>query len=154
MSAAEKLRARLAELKAQKTPQETPQVTGNGCAAPPLEETKESKEKTTESIESIEYTSVVTTEGIDTTALPFKNMLLELEEKLNNRVENFPYLLRDVHQHLRKDPEIVTILTDEEIGLVIRGLKTMTGTILGTTTAAKKTGGRAKKSMPVTADML
>lgn len=137
-TAAERLRARLAAVRKEKQLGEAP---------PQTPEQPEQQEQPTP-------TSVVSTDNIPDEAVSFKNMLLELEDKLNNRVDNFPYLLRDIHQHLRRDPEIVTVLSDEEIGLIIRGIKTMTGTVLGTSATAKKTGGRSKKSMPVTADML
>lgn len=127
-------------------------------AAMKLEKGKTEAEQTPEQIpdtpDTPEYISVVSTEGMEGAAIGFKNMLLELEDKLNSRIDNFPYLLRDIHQHLRKDPEVVTVLTDEEIGLIVRGLKTMTGTILGVETKATGAGTRAKKKMPVTADML
>lgn len=141
-TAAERLRARLAAVRKEKQMSEAP--------------VSEAPQQTPEPEQPIQPApaSVVSTDNIPDEAVGFKNMLLELEDKLNNRVDNFPYLLRDIHQHLRRDPEIVTVLSDEEIGLIVRGIKTMTGTVLGTTAAAKKTGGRAKKSMPVTADML
>lgn len=138
MSAADKLRARLAAIKSEKVASTQPE--------------KALEPEPSEQSESPQPTSVVSTEGLEGSAISFKNMLLELEEKLNNRVDNFPYLLRDIHKHCRQDPEVVTILTDEEIGLITRGLKTMAGTILGVET--KATGKKTTKKMPVTADML
>lgn len=139
-TATERLRAKLAAIRKEKQLGEAP------VSEAPSPEVSQPEQPTP--------SSVVSTDNIPDEAVGFKNMLLELEDKLNNRVDNFPYLLRDIHQHLRRDPEIVTVLSDEEIGLIIRGIKTMTGTVLGTTATAKKTGGRSKKSMPVTADML
>ena len=47
----------------------------------------------------------------------------------------------------------MTVLTDAEVGLIAKGLRTMTGAVIGT--AAKTTTGRAKKvKVPITADQL
>lgn len=57
-----------------------------------------------------------------------------------------PVLLRDIHTILRKDPEIVTILSEEEIGTIISGLKEVAKVDI-TTSAVKKAGTKTLKSL-------
>ena len=52
------------------------------------------------------YVSVVNTEGVEGSVLEFKNKLLELEQKLSERVDNFPYLLRDIHHQLSRESSL------------------------------------------------
>lgn len=54
---------------------------------------------------------------------PIKMQLAELQDALEQRVPEFKTILRDIHGKLRADPEIVTLLTDEEIGGILTGLK-------------------------------
>lgn len=54
---------------------------------------------------------------------PIKMQLAELEQALNEKLPGFKTILRDIHTKLRQDPAIVTLLTDEEIGGIIAGLK-------------------------------
>lgn len=64
-----------------------------------------------------------------------------------------PILLREIHNHLRKDPELVTIISEEEIGMIVNGLKIQTNTELATTTTKKAgTAGEKAKLKKITAD--
>lgn len=54
---------------------------------------------------------------------PIKMQLAELEAALNDKQPGFKTILRDIHTKLRQDPAIVTLLTDEEIGGILAGLK-------------------------------
>jgi len=70
-----------------------------------------------------------------------RNSLLEMEEELNSLTPNLPNLLRTIHTQLKKDPEIVTILSEEECSILVRGLKEHTKIELAT---------KAMKSKPRT----
>lgn len=75
--------------------------------------------------------------------------MVELEEKLNKNLPGFETILRDIHLHCGKDPECVTILTDEEIGIILQGLNRVGGEVV--TVTAKST---TKKKAPIVAGML
>lgn len=75
--------------------------------------------------------------------------MVELEEKLNKNLPGFETILRDIHLHCGKDPECVTILTDEEIGIILQGLNRVGGEVV--TVSAKST---TKKKAPIVAGML
>jgi hypothetical protein len=53
---------------------------------------------------------------------------------------------------LRNDPELVTTLDEEGIGIIVRGLQIQTKTEL-VTQAVKDTSGRKKKSAALSTDM-
>jgi hypothetical protein len=44
-----------------------------------------------------------------------------------------PTLLREIHTALRKQPENVVILSEEEIGIIVTGLEVQTNTFLAQT---------------------
>jgi len=58
--------------------------------------------------------------------------LTEMEEQLNTTTPNLATLLRTIHTQLKKDPEIVTILTEEECNILMSGLKEFTKIELAT----------------------
>lgn len=95
--------------------------------------------------------TVVSTD-CDHSLLPFKEKLMQLEEALNLDSPGFAYKLRDVHQAMAKQPDVVTILSEDEIALVVKGLSKMKGVVLGTET--KSSGGRSRKTKVLTSDMI
>lgn len=75
--------------------------------------------------------------------LPESNQVLDslasLESALLNLHPTLPSLLQQILKHLKNDPAIVTILTPEQIGVIVRSLKQQTNTeIIATTTKGKK----------------
>ena len=54
--------------------------------------------------------------------------IAQLDAALNAKVPNFTGILRSIHSHLKKDPEIVTLMTPEECNKVVEGLKEQTHT--------------------------
>lgn len=84
----------------------------------------------------------------------------DLQNKLLSAHPEMPILLRKIHTKLKADPEIVTLLNEEEIATVISGLKEVTNVQFATSAkkpAAKKStaAGRLSsilKSSGVTAD--
>ncbi len=71
--------------------------------------------------------------------------LAQMEEALLSDTPNIATLLRTIHQQLKKDPEIVTILSEEECGILVSGLKEHTAIEISTK-ALKKTGTKSLKA--------
>lgn len=80
---------------------------------------------------------------------PLALEMAELQQQLENNVPGFANKLRDIHVKLRNDPNIVTLLTDEEIGVIVAGLEKHTNVQI-VAPAAIKASKRAAKT-PVTA---
>ena len=76
-------------------------------------------------------------------AFTIREKLATLETALQDAVPGIATLLRDIHTSLKKDPDVVTLLSEEECGILVAGLKKQTSTEIST--AALKTG--AKKSL-------
>lgn len=70
--------------------------------------------------EPIEYTN--------TQAYQIQEKLARLEDALNTSTPGIATLLRDIHSNLKKDPDIVTLLSDEDCAILVRGLKKQTST--------------------------
>ena len=73
-------------------------------------------------------------------AFALKEKVASLEASLLSAHPSMGTLLRDIHQALRKQPENVTLMTEEEIAIIVRGLERQTQTYLADTTTkgAKK----------------
>lgn len=81
-------------------------------------------------------------------AYEIKEKLASLEEALLAGTPNMPTLLRDIHKGLKADSDIVTILSEEECSILVRGLKKQTATEIATT-ATKKKDTKAMNKMTV-----
>ena len=57
-----------------------------------------------------------------------KEKLAELESLLIAQNPNISVVLRDAHKILKADPDLVTILSEEECSILVRGLKKQTQT--------------------------
>jgi len=77
-----------------------------------------------------------------------KEKLASLEEALNKQLPGMPTLLRDIHRSLKADPDIVTILTEEECCILVKGLEKQTSTVI-TTAAINKKPKKALSKMTV-----
>ena len=80
-------------------------------------------------------------------AFEVREKLASLESALLEKTPTMPTLLRDIHRHLKKDPDIVTLLSEEEISVLVRGLKEQTKTEIGATIAKKKTKAASKMTL-------
>lgn len=76
--------------------------------------------------------------------MEIQSTIQELESALLSAHPEMPILLRKIHTKLREDPELVTLLSEDEIAQVINGLKVQTNAQL---TAPKS----AKEKKPATA---
>lgn len=57
-----------------------------------------------------------------------KEKVAALSELILTAHPTLPVLLRTIHTQLRADPELVTTLTEEEIGIIVSGLSKQTNT--------------------------
>ena len=67
-----------------------------------------------------------------------------LQSALLNAHPTMPVLLREIHKVLKADPEVVTLLNEEQIGVIVNGLSKQTQTTIATSLATKKTGKSIK----------
>lgn len=81
-------------------------------------------------------------------AFEVREKLAQLEEALISATPNMPTLLRDIHRSLKADPDVVTILTEEECCILVKGLKKQTSTEIATS-AVKKKPKKALKNLTV-----
>lgn len=83
---------------------------------------------------------------------PIAMEMAELQAALDQNVPGFANKLREIHVKLRNDPIIVTLLSDEEIGVIVSGLERHTNVQI-IAPAAIKASSRSKK-VPVSASDL
>lgn len=79
-------------------------------------------------------------------ATQVKEKLATLEANLNGQVQNLPTVLRDILKQLKADPEITSLLSEEECAIFVRGLKAQTNTEIA---AAAKPKKKSTKSLGV-----
>ena len=78
------------------------------------------------------------TSNIPDQAFEVREKLAQLEAALLESTPNMPTLLRDIHRNLKADPDLVTILTEEECSVLVNGLKKHTATEIAATVVKKK----------------
>lgn len=76
--------------------------------------------------------------------MEIQETIQQLEAALLSANPEMPILLRKIHNKLKSDPELVTLLTEEEIAQVINGLKVQTNVSLVSNT--KKPASEKKPS--------
>lgn len=81
-------------------------------------------------------------------AFEVREKLASLEQQLIAGTPGMATLLRDIHNTLKQDPDVVTLLSEEECSILVRGLKKQTATEIATK-AVKKGGTKAIKNMTV-----
>jgi hypothetical protein len=75
-----------------------------------------------------------------------KEKILSLEKAMLERHPRMPILLQEIHAALKAQPENVTLLPEEEICILVKGLQHQTGVFLAESVVKKKssTGIQAK----------
>ena len=80
--------------------------------------------------------------------VPFElqEKIQSLQDALLSRHPTMPTLLREIHTALRKQPENVVILSEDQIGTIVKGLEIQTNTFLAQTVSksAKSTSAVGK----------
>lgn len=84
--------------------------------------------------------------------LEFLSKLNSLQDAMLKQHPTMPVLLMQIHKQLMADPELVTVLNEEAIGLIVRGLQVQTKTELTQISIKASTSVRAKK-IPLSVDM-
>lgn len=81
---------------------------------------------------------------------PIAMEMAELEAAIDAEVPGFVSILSQIHKKLRADPDVVTLLADEEIGVIVAGLEKHTNVTIVAPSAIKAAKSKAKKE-PVSA---
>jgi hypothetical protein len=74
--------------------------------------------------------------------------IAELYTSVQATLPNMPTLLRDIHSNLKSDPELVTLLTPEQVSIIVSGLSKQTQTTI-TTSILSGTKGKSLKKISV-----
>ena len=69
----------------------------------------------------------------------------ELQLAVQATLPNMPTLLRDIHSNLKQDPELVTLLTPNEVSIIVSGLSKQTQTTITTSILSGSKGKSLKK---------
>lgn len=85
--------------------------------------------------------------------LDFLSKMNTLSEAIHKQHPTMPVLLMQIHKQLRTDPELVTTLGDDAIGIIVKGLQVQTKTELVAEAVKKTTSGRTKKNPALSTDM-
>lgn len=75
-------------------------------------------------------------------AYQIKEKLAQLEAALLAQTPGMKELLHEIHRSLKADPEVVTLLSEQECSILVRGLKKLTATEIAT----KSLGASRKKA--------
>lgn len=70
--------------------------------------------------------------------------IAELQDALLQSHPRMPILLRDIHKILKDDPANVTILSEEDISIIVSGLKRQTATEISASTLKKSSKSLSK----------
>ena len=73
-----------------------------------------------------------------TVAFELQEKLASLESLIKEKHPRMPTLLQEIHAALKAQPENVTLLPEEEIAILVKGLQHQTGTFLAETAVKKK----------------
>ena len=68
----------------------------------------------------------------------------ELEAAILSAHPSLPTLLQTIHRNLKADPEQVTLLSEEQIGVIVNGLSRQTQTQIATSVGTGKKGKSIK----------
>lgn len=74
-----------------------------------------------------------------TPAEQLKEKVADLQSKLLNAHPQMPVLLKEIHNQLRNDPELGTVLAEEDICVIVSGLKKQTQTEIATSVVKSRT---------------
>ncbi|RLE97816.1 MAG: hypothetical protein DRJ63_08590 [Thermoprotei archaeon] len=71
-------------------------------------------------------------------AFEIKEKLANLEQALLEASPNMATKLRDIHRNLKADESLVSLLSEEECSVLVRGLKKQTATEIATSVVKRK----------------
>jgi hypothetical protein len=73
--------------------------------------------------------------------------ILQLEKSTKERLPNMVTLLKDIHAALRADPENVTLMSEEQIAIIVSGLEQQTQTYVVSESIKSKSPSKKLKDM-------
>lgn len=94
----------------------------------------------------------MSTDSVSHEAIRFK--LADLDSAIKSDHPRMAGILREIHQAQAKDPELVTILSEEEIGILVSGLEKHKNIHIVQALAKKKSGASGKALKSTTVDDL
>lgn len=65
-----------------------------------------------------------------------QDRILELQTAIETAIPGYTTILRSLHTTLKNDPDIVTMLTAEEVGIIVSGLSKHKGIVIAKTLSA------------------
>lgn len=68
----------------------------------------------------------------------------ELQTKMQEKAPGYESLLQVIHRNLVNDPEVVTLLSPEQIGVIFAGLSQMKGIVIAEAAGKNKTASGKK----------
>lgn len=71
--------------------------------------------------------------------------ITELSSSILSSHPSMPSLLRDIHHNLKQDPELVTLLSPQEVASIISGLSRQTQTTISTQILTKSRGKKVSE---------
>lgn len=69
----------------------------------------------------------------------------ELQEQLEKKLPGYKDVLRSIHSIIKNDPDLLHILTDEQIGVIVAGLSQHKGVVIVKAEARKAVAGTGKR---------
>jgi len=85
--------------------------------------------------------------------LQLQEKIASLDAALKEQNPRMPVLLQEIHRTLKNDPAIVTVMTPEEISIIVSGLKVHTATQIVTTTKSPSAASKKALSKVSTSDL-
>lgn len=75
-----------------------------------------------------------------------RDKILNLDQLIKSQHPGMPTLLREIHQHMREDPECVTLVSEDEILIVVQGLQRHTNAVVtdNMLSSARKPAGQKR----------
>jgi hypothetical protein len=71
--------------------------------------------------------------------------IAELYDAVQSTLPSMPTLLRTIHSNLKQDPELVTLLSPEQVSIIVSGLSKQTQTTITTSILSGAKGKSLKK---------
>ena len=75
--------------------------------------------------------------------------LASLEAALLEGTPNMPILLQDIHSHLRTDIELTSLISEEEVAIIVKGLSVQTNSVIAAKALKSESGKKALKNITV-----